>query len=173
VIDLVERARRGDRAAFGSLAMEHENALVAFAARRLGAPGEAEDAVQAVLARALEHLTELEDPKAFRGWLYAITLNECTRRRRGMARLRAALGRVKELVLARSGKEAPLGTDEAELVRAAVKELPSKQRLTVELRVWEGLSCEETARVLGTTEGTVKANFHHALSKLRERLGGM
>ena len=168
---LVERAQGGDRIAFGTLASRHEVALVAFAARRLGDGGEARDAVQAVLARALEHVGELEDRGAFRGWLYAITLNECTRRRRGMARLRTALGRLRELVAARA--QASIGADEAELVRAAVRTLPEKQRLAVELRIWDGLSCEETALALGCTEGTIKANFHHALAKLRGRLGGL
>jgi len=165
---VVERARRGDRAAFGLLAERHEGALVAFATRRLDSSAEAADAVQAALVRALERLGDLDEPAAFRGWLYAITLNECRKRRRGVARLRAALERLAGLVIA--SEPDPLPDDEAAVVRAAVQALPEKQRLAVELRAWEGLSAAEAARVLGCSEGTVKANFHHALEKLRRTL---
>jgi RNA polymerase sigma-70 factor (ECF subfamily) len=166
---LVDKARAGDRAAFAALAERHEAALALFAARQLERRGDAADVVQASLARALEHLGDLEDRSAFRGWLYAIALNECRRRRRGLLRLKAALSRLGELVSARGGPS--LEADDAEAVRAAVRGLPERQRLAVELRIWDGLSCEEAARALGVAEGTVKANFHHALAKLRERLG--
>jgi RNA polymerase sigma-70 factor (ECF subfamily) len=165
---LVERARAGDRAAFGELFAQNERPLAAFARRRLRPDEDASDVAQAVLARALEEIGSLRDPAAWRGWLYGIALNECRRRNRQRGRLRRALAALEELVLARgpSGLEA----DETDKVRLAVAKLPERQRLTVELRVWEGLSVADAALALGCTEGTVKANFHHALQRLRREL---
>jgi RNA polymerase sigma-70 factor (sigma-E family) len=52
----------------------------------------------------------------------------------------------------------------------ALHQLPARQRITVVLRYYEGLSVEETARVLGVREGTVKSNTARGLAKLEELL---
>jgi RNA polymerase sigma-70 factor (sigma-E family) len=52
----------------------------------------------------------------------------------------------------------------------ALHQLPSRQRVTVVLRYYEGLSVAETARVLGVREGTVKSNTARGLAKLEELL---
>jgi RNA polymerase sigma-70 factor (sigma-E family) len=52
----------------------------------------------------------------------------------------------------------------------ALHQLPTRQRITVVLRYYEGLSVEETARVLGVREGTVKSNTARGLAKLEDLL---
>lgn len=165
---IAARARAGDRAAFGELAARFAAPLAAFARRRLRDGEEATDVAQATLVRALETIGGLRDPRAVRGWLYGIALNECRRRRRGLARLDAAL----RAWLDRRSSREPVELDEMDVARAELARLPEKQRLAVELRILEGLSGEEAALALGCAEGTVKANLHHGLAKLRERLGG-
>ena len=167
---LAARARAGDRAAFGELVARFALPLAAFARRRLGDPEESTDVAQATFVRALETIGGLREPRAVRGWLYGIALNECRRRRRGIARLETAL---RAWLDHRSARErAALDPDEGDVARAALAELPERQRLAVELRVLEGLTCDEAALALGCTTGTVKANLHHGLAKLRARLGG-
>jgi RNA polymerase sigma-70 factor (ECF subfamily) len=56
-------------------------------------------------------------------------------------------------------------------VRAAIAELPRKQRATLILRVYHEMSHQEIADVLGSSVGAVKTNFFHALSNLKKRLG--
>jgi RNA polymerase sigma-70 factor (ECF subfamily) len=166
---LVAAARGGDRGAFGRLAERYAAPLAAFAARRVARGHEAEDVAQATLLRALAAIGELREPERFRGWLYGIALNECRRRHRGLERLRRAYERWRER---RSGVvPAPASEDgETARVRAALDKLPERQRLAVELRIWDGLSCDEAATALGVTTGTIKANFHHAIEKLRADL---
>ena len=48
--------------------------------------------------------------------------------------------------------------------------LPEKQRATLILKVYHELSHEEVAGILGSSVGTVKANFFHALANLRKQL---
>jgi RNA polymerase sigma-70 factor (ECF subfamily) len=55
-------------------------------------------------------------------------------------------------------------------VRAAIAQLPKKQRATVILRVYHELSHEEIAGILGSSVGAVKANFFHALGNLKRLL---
>jgi RNA polymerase sigma-70 factor, ECF subfamily len=58
-----------------------------------------------------------------------------------------------------------------------VAELPTKQRMTLELRVFEEMSFKDVADALDTTEGAAKVNFHYAVRRLRDLLararGGM
>ena len=46
--------------------------------------------------------------------------------------------------------------------------MPEKQRLSVQLRVDEGLSFREIAEVIGSTEGAARVNYFHGIRKLRE-----
>jgi len=55
-------------------------------------------------------------------------------------------------------------------VRAALDALPEKQRLVVQLNMWQGLRYQEIAQVLEIPEGTVKSRMFHALARLREAL---
>lgn len=55
-------------------------------------------------------------------------------------------------------------------VSEAVEQLPEKQRLAFMLRHYDGLSHAEIAQITGKTEGSVKANFFHAINKIKEHL---
>ena len=56
-------------------------------------------------------------------------------------------------------------------VRAAIAELPRKQRATLILRMYHEMPHQELAEVLGSSVGAVKANFFHALGNLKKILG--
>jgi RNA polymerase sigma-70 factor (ECF subfamily) len=52
-----------------------------------------------------------------------------------------------------------------------VRELPTKQRMTLELRIYEDLSFREISAAVEISEGAAKVNFHYAVRKLRTVLG--
>ena len=56
-------------------------------------------------------------------------------------------------------------------MRAAIAQLPRKQRATLILRMYHEMSHQEIADVLGSSVGAVKANFFHALGNLKKLLG--
>ena len=72
---------------------------------------------------------------------------------------------------AESPAERLLKRERAVRVRAAIAQLPRKQRATLVLRIYHELSHQEIAEVLGSSVGAVKANFFHALGNLKRQLG--
>jgi RNA polymerase sigma-70 factor (ECF subfamily) len=49
-------------------------------------------------------------------------------------------------------------------------QLPEKQRLSVALRLFDGLSFREVAEIIGSTEGAARVNYHYGIGRLREWL---
>jgi RNA polymerase sigma-70 factor, ECF subfamily len=170
---LVERARGGDRVALGMLVRRHQRALFALCLRYVGDADEAQDLVQRTFVRAMTKLPELREVGAFRGWLLRIGAHLALNHIRDHARFvsddaEAAGGAVDQAHRTEARVEDWLEAAETGAVlRDAIKALPTKQRMTLELRVYEELSFRDIAAALGTSEGAAKVNFHYAVRKLR------
>ncbi|MEO8551192.1 MAG: sigma-70 family RNA polymerase sigma factor, partial [Kofleriaceae bacterium] len=63
------------------------------------------------------------------------------------------------------------GGQEGARLRAAIQQLPPKQKLVLELRVFDDLPFKEVAELADCSENTAKVNFHYAVKRLREILG--
>ncbi|MEO6067005.1 MAG: sigma-70 family RNA polymerase sigma factor [Gemmatimonadota bacterium] len=128
----------------------------------------AEDLLQEVWWRAAQHASRRGRDAPLGAWLVAVTVNV------GRDHLRRT--RRRERLLARWGAPtaAPVVGEESihegTLLWRTVAELPTLQRETLLLRVLEGYSTAESARLLGRAEGTIKVSLARALARLRERL---
>ena len=71
---------------------------------------------------------------------------------------------------AEAPETALLRSERAGEVRAAIKQLPPKQRATLILRIYHDLPHEEIAGILGSSVGAAKANLFHALANLKKLL---
>jgi RNA polymerase sigma-70 factor (ECF subfamily) len=169
---LVQRARAGQSEAFGSLAL-HLRPFVAGLVARLTPPGaDRDDLVQETFVRAWTHLAELSEPDAVRGWIGRIAarlaLEAARRRRREAARERAvAEERATE---ARGPDHSQLRDEARRLLEAAIARLPARRRLAFHLRIGEGLSHAEVARVLDTTIATTRIYVCKARAQLAREL---
>lgn len=179
---LVERALRGERAAFDVLAERYYRMISVLAYQKTGHRTDAEDIVQEALVRAFRALTTLRDPERFAAWLYNITLKLCIdairrrERRDGTVPFdEGAVGRVVQ-----SGRfTAPVSEVEDQVeseedlaqVLDAVADLPDKYRLILTLRYVRKLSYKEIAEHLCEPPGTIANRLHRATRLLRDRLG--
>lgn len=148
---------------FAELAAAARPRVAAIAARLVG-PDEAEDVVQEALLRGYLGLSGLRDPSRFTAWLCGIALNVAK------MRLRARAARERALAGLTNGPAAVEEPELLELVREAVEVLPRGQREAVLLHYVDDLSCEEIARLLGTTPGAVRVRLHRARAQLRAEL---
>src|SRR5438128_7090737 len=71
---IVERARAGDRAAYGELVERFQPTVYALALARLRNPTEAQELAQEVFLHGMKKLNQLRDAQCFAGWLRQITV---------------------------------------------------------------------------------------------------
>ena len=163
---LVAAARAGDDDAFGALYRRFRPLVRGVLLARLP-PADADDVTQEVFMVAHKKLGALRDDAAIGAWLCTIA------RTRAIDRLRAQkpAAPYDESVhaVAAPGASA-LEVLEARRVLAAIQELPEAYREPLVLRLVEGLSGPEIARLTGLTEGSVRVNLHRGMALLRERV---
>jgi RNA polymerase sigma-70 factor (ECF subfamily) len=171
---LVERARRGDPAAFETLVRRHYRAAYAVALAVLGDGMDAEDACHDGFLQALERLDQLRRPDRFAGWLLQIVRNRA-RNLRGYLKVRSTIPLDAEIAGADDENDGPAApVERAELRReleAALGTLTEVQREVVLLHDMEGWKHREIAEALGLSEGMSRQHLMAARRALRQRLG--
>ncbi len=169
--ELVAQARAGDMAARDQLVARHVDAVYGLSLRVLGDRDLAQDAAQDASVNALAALGRFRGDSSFRTWLLRIALNAArSLARRGVRRREVGIVEA-ECVAAGDDPAARAATAlDATRVRSALARLPEKQRLSVSLRVDQGLSYAEIAEVIGSTEGAARVNYHLGIRRLREML---
>jgi len=166
---LVEACRRGERDAFDGLVVRYQRDIYRLCYRYVNDHEDANDLAQEVFLKAWRAIGRFRGESRLATWLYRIAVNACLNHRA----LRRPATEALEDTLADPGRGALSlveSEDESRRVREAVARLPEKQRATLILKVYQELSHEEVAAVLGTSVGTVKSNLFHALANLRRLL---
>ena len=165
--ELVDRARRGDREAFGVLATGAVDRLYGIARMLLRDTELAEDATQDALVRAWRDLPTLRDVDRFDAWLYRLLVRSCTdigrRRRRWNAEI---------ALLPREPAEPDRSTSLADRdqLERGLRRLSEAQRTILVLHYYVGLSPSEVGEALQIPVGTAKSRLHYAIESLRAAL---
>lgn len=175
--DLVERFRRGDRAAFDDLVRRYVRLAGAVAYGVVGDYEQAADVVQEAFLKLHGSLAGLREASKLKGWLYGVVrscaLDALRRRRRAPASLDAIDG-AEEIVAGRPGSEAA-GLERAELrggVLAAIRGLPEQYREVVAMKYVDDLSYQEISEATGLSVETIESRLFRARKMLREKLAG-
>jgi RNA polymerase sigma-70 factor (ECF subfamily) len=165
VRDVVERAMRGDREAFGVLVNAMSDRMYAIATRILRDTHLAEDALQSSLITAWRELPRLRDPDRFEAWVRRLLVHACyaeARRRRRWA------GNVRVLpVDGPAGEDDMLSVADRDALDRAFRRLTVEQRAVFVLHHHVGLTLVEIADTLGIPAGTARSRLHYATRLLR------
>jgi RNA polymerase sigma-70 factor, ECF subfamily len=163
---LAARAVLGDADAFGALVAPYLARALRLAQRVLGNREDTEDLVQDAAMRAYERLGQFDRARPFAPWFMRVVWNLALRRRESVVRRRHEV--LEESVAA--APDAQGDPDRAAFwrtFRAAVGELPPRQRAIVMLFDVDGLSGAEIAAQLDITPETVRWHLHQARRTLR------
>lgn len=163
---LVIDAQDGSKRALDALVRHHHLNLLRFAYSLCGDTTLAQDAVQDAWIKVADRLRTLNDPRAFRGWIY-----HAVRWRVGDLQRRAHRAD-KSLNEADVGRDATDARDTRLDLSAAIKGLPELERQALQLFYVSGLAISEIAVVLGIPAGTVKSRLHRARGLLKDHFEG-
>lgn len=167
---LLKRSAAGDQQASALLINRHSPRVLSLAQRMLGNRDDAEDVAQDVFLKVFRTAGNWEEGKAkFTTWLHKVTVNQCYDR----------LRKKRETVMDEPPEQEDdtdgpatqmLATQRGKRLRAAIDELPDRQRAALLLSHYEELSNPETAEILEISVEAVESLLSRARRSLREAL---
>ena len=163
---LVRRAQNGDRWAFEQLVDRHQHRLFTLAARLLGSPDEAADAVQEAFIRAWLGLSSFRHGARFSTWLYRICLNAVHDQR-----TKRPTAPLDDLAEPADPRDEFAAHELSGALQQALAALEEEYRSAVVLYDVLGCSYAEIGELTGVAEGTVKSRIFRGRKRLAELLG--
>lgn len=172
----VERAKAGDAAAFEVLIDCHQRRVLSTAFRLLGNREDAQDAAQEVFLRVHKYLSGFRSDQDFAAWLYRIIVNVCRDhiRRRGGGHQFSSFesereaGTLESLASEENVEANAIRSQQRAMIAEALGALSTKERSALVLRDFEGLSTLEVARILGSSQTTVRTQICSARAKIKQ-----
>lgn len=133
---------------------------------------DANDVLQNVLIRVWNGLENFREDSQLYTWLYRIATNEClTFLEQQKKRSAVSLSDVESGLENKVRADRHFDANKLEWkLQLAIQQLPEKQRIVFSLRYYEEMPYEQMSRVLETSEGALKASYHHAVKKIEDYL---
>jgi RNA polymerase sigma-70 factor (ECF subfamily) len=179
--ELVARAQRGDKHAFGLLVEKYQRKLGRLLSRFIRDPSEVEDVTQEAFIKAYRALPAFRGDSAFYTWLYRIGINTAKNYLMALGR-RAPTSTEVEAEEAEGFEEGEqlrdintpesvlLSNEIAQTVNSTIEQLPEELRTAIQLREIEGMSYEDIAKVMDCPIGTVRSRIFRAREAIAEQL---
>ena len=170
--ELIERFLAGERVAFDELVVRHREQVYAAAFRMVRNAETSEEIAQETFIRAFKGLRRFRQKANFKTWLYRITMNLCydefSRRKKEAGRVEGLSHPGVGVATAESPHDRLATAERREWLEGRIDELPFKQKSTLTLRIFEGMSFKEIGRALGCSAGSARVNYRHAVLKLKD-----
>ena len=170
---LVRLAQSGDHSAFEALVVRYERNLLRLAYRMLGNLAEAQDACQEVLVKFHKYIQSLDPERDPAPWLHQLMVNVC----RDLGRKRQQILWVPLEATPTLQERDPSDPVEelskerrTQALLGALARLPVKERAALVLRDVHGHSAAQVARLLGSSEPTVRSQACRGRLRLKQLL---
>ena len=168
---LVARAQEGDIPAFEELVKKYQREIYGLAYRLVLDAEEAKELAQQAFLQAFVHIRSFRQQAQFRTWLFRIAINQCYSYLKSKKKFGEPVDPEEFVTVGEESPEEDLVTkDRRQRLYIALERLPAKQRAVITLKLEQGLSYEEIARVLGGTTGAARVNYCQALKTLKKYL---
>lgn len=166
-LDLINRTEAGERDAFDELVKKYQKPLYATLYRMVSNHEDASDLLQKTFIKAFTGLKSFERRSSFKTWLYQIGINLAKNVYRDRGRFNQVS--IDDVIIRKDPRtlDILIRNESRLLLRKALTGLPEKQRLTLMFRIQEGRKFDEIADIMKCSVGTAKANYHHAVQKLK------
>jgi len=169
-VELIDRWKRGDTAAATAIVCRYSDALARFAVN-LGERNDIEELVQDTFVRAFGSMHSFRGDSALRTWLFTIERRLVLDRRRAAKRAPEVVEVTdSSAAMEFTALDSMVAAETEQQVREAIGSLSPTQREVFTLRVSEGLSYKDIARIVGSTEGAARVHYHNAMRAVKEFL---
>jgi len=133
---------------------------------------DSDDVLQNTFIKAWKGLDDFRGESKLFTWLYRIASNEAitfinSKKRNNFLSLQDIRN---EMVSKLESDEYFDGDEQQMKLQKAILQLPDKQRLVFNMKYFDDLKFSELSEILGTSEGALKASYHHAVKKIEEFL---
>ncbi|HVZ55728.1 MAG TPA: RNA polymerase sigma factor [Chitinophagaceae bacterium] len=158
--------------AFTSLLTKYQEKLYWHVRRMVIEHEDANDVLQNVFIRVWNGLDNFREDSQLYTWLYRIATNEClTFLEQQKRRSAVSLDEVESGLANKVRADRYFDASKVEWkLQLAIQQLPEKQRIVFQLRYYDEMPYEQMSQVLETSEGALKASYHHAVKKIEEYL---
>lgn len=177
---LVERVKRGEKAAFDLLVIKYQSRIINLVSRFVRNPDDAMDVAQEAFLKAYRALPNFRGDSAFYTWLYRIAVNTAKNylavQSRRPQQIDQGIEEIEQIegntaLKEQATPERLLLTDEIQAtVIDAINKLPEDLQTAIMLREVEGLSYEEIAAVMDCPIGTVRSRIFRAREAVDKEL---
>lgn len=156
--------------AFTTIIKKYQEKLYWHVRRMVIEHEDANDVLQNVFVRVWNGLENFREDSQLYTWLYRIATNEClTYIEQQKKRTSVALDEVESGLSNKIRADSHFDAKRLEWkLQLAIQQLPEKQRIVFNLRYYDEMPYEEMSRVLDTSEGALKASYHHAVKKIED-----
>jgi RNA polymerase sigma-70 factor (ECF subfamily) len=173
--ELIKRAKRGDKTAFGQLVRNFQKPVYSLVWRFVRDHDAADDLTQEAFIRAYQALDSFIEGKSFRNWIFTIAsnlaINSLRRRKREQPLDQAIPESLQEDSRPSSNPHnQAVASSLKDKIDQAVEKLPEEFKTVFILRIYEDMSYAEIAETLRIESGTVMSRLSRARAKLREML---
>ncbi len=174
-LDLIDRIQKGEEDAFTKLVQRYQKAIYYMALRIVGSHEEADDLAQQAFINAFRSIDKFERRASVKTWLCQIVINLSRNYLRDRARRPNMKGseEIDEMMLpdpSASPMDILLQEESSHHLKTAIASLPEQQRITLTLRAFEEESYENIANIMHCLPGTARANYHHAIMRLKKMM---
>lgn len=173
--EIIERARKGDDAAFNQIVVAYRKRILGTIARLIGRPEDVEDVGQEVFLRLYYSLDQLRTAEVFEPWLYRLTVNaayDYMRRQRRRRESRMSDLSEQQVMMAdasaggKEGREEVRRTGIRDFVQSLLGEVSEDDRALLILKEVEGLSLKELEQIYKVNENALKVRLFRARQRV-------
>ncbi|MBL7734525.1 MAG: sigma-70 family RNA polymerase sigma factor [Chitinophagaceae bacterium] len=156
--------------AFTAIVRKYQEKLYWHVRRMVIHHEDANDVLQNVFIRVWNGLQQFREDAQLYTWLYKVATNECLsfleqQKKKASISFDDASPYLENKI--RADKHFDANKLEWKL-QVAIQQLPERQRLVFSLRYYDEMPYEQMSRVLDTSEGALKASYHHAVKKIED-----
>ena len=156
--------------AFTSIIKKYQERLYWHIRRIVVNHDDANDVLQNIFIKVWKGLENFREDSQLYTWLYRIATNEClTFIAQQKKRNLVSLSDVENGLSNQLKSDTNFDANKLEWkLQLGIQKLPEKQRIVFNLRYYDEMPYEEMSKVLDTSEGALKASYHHAAKKIEE-----